>query len=132
MARILVVDDERDVVTLIKFLLEKDGHAITEAFHGAEALAAVGVEPSKPDLPLPDLVIMDVMMPVMDGYTAAMRLRENPATRPIPLIVLTAKGQMRDLFEMAPNVAGYIEKPFDPKRLRELVAGALSGKGGTP
>ena len=49
------------------------------------------------------------------------------AHRPIPLVVLTAKGQMRELFEMAPNVAAYIEKPFDPKNLRELVAGMLAG-----
>lgn len=127
MARILVIDDERDVVTLIKFLLEKDGHQITEAYNGAEALARLGVEPKAEGVTFPDLIIMDVMMPVLDGYATATRLREDPTTRAIPLIILTAKGQMKELFEMAPNVAAYIEKPFDPKNLRELVTGMLAG-----
>jgi CheY-like chemotaxis protein len=120
MARILVVDDERDVVTLIKFMLEKDGHQVFEAYNGQEALDKLEtLEPA------PDLVILDVMMPVMDGYTLASRLGESPKHRAVPLLVLTAKGEMRDLFELAPNVASYIEKPFDPKTLRELIAGML-------
>lgn len=123
MARILVVDDERDVVTLIKFLLEKDGHHINEAYNGAEALEKLGVEPPSAEVELPDLVILDVMMPVLDGYTAAARLAENPRTRAIPLLVLTAKGEMKDVFQLSPNVASYIEKPFDPKDLRDLIAG---------
>jgi len=127
MARILVVDDERDVVTLITFLLEKDGHKVSVAYNGAEALEHLGVDPPKPGVTLPDLIVVDVMMPVMDGYTTTTRLREHPATRPIPLVILTAKGQTRELFEMAPNVAAYIEKPFDPKNLRELIAGMLGG-----
>lgn len=127
MARILVIDDERDVVTLIKFLLEKDGHQITEAYNGAEALAKLGVEPKAEVGTYPELIIMDVMMPVLDGYATATRLREEPTTRAIPLIILTAKGQMKELFEMAPNVAAYIEKPFDPKNLRDLVTGMLAG-----
>ena len=126
MAHIMVIDDERDVVTLIKFLLEKDGHKVTEAYHGEEALEKLGLEPKRAGVELPGLIVCDVMMPVMDGYTTPTRLRENPMTRPIPLVILTAKGQMRELFEMAPNVAAYIEKPFDPKALRDLVAGMLS------
>ncbi|MBI4424437.1 MAG: response regulator [Elusimicrobia bacterium] len=128
MARILVVDDERDVVTLIKFLLEKDGHEVAEASHGADALAKLGVDPKREGVQLPDLIIVDVMMPVMDGYTTATRLRDDPSTRSLPLIVLTAKGQTRELFQLAPNVAAHIEKPFDPKNLRELVTGMLAGK----
>lgn len=128
MARILVVDDERDVVTLIKFLLEKDGHQVLEAYNGAEALAKLGVEPKADGAELPDLVVCDVMMPVLDGFTVSRRLGENPRTRGLPIIVLTAKGQMRDLFESASNVAAYVEKPFDPKKLRELITGVLSRK----
>lgn len=130
MAHIMVVDDERDVVTLITFLLEKDGHKVSAAYNGAEALEQLGVDPPKPGVPLPDLIVVDVMMPVMDGYTTTTRLRECPATRPIPLVILTAKGQTRELFQMAPNVAAYIEKPFDPKNLRELIAGMLGGARG--
>ena len=125
MATIMVVDDEKDVVTLIKFILEKDGHKILEALNGAQALELMGVEPPGL-LQVPDLIVLDVMMPVMDGYTMATKLREHAETRSVPLLILTAKGQMREVFEMSPNVAAYIEKPFDPKHLKELIAGMLA------
>lgn len=119
-ARILVVDDERDVVTLVGFLLKKDGHEVETAFHGGEALARLGLEPPA-ETALPDLVIMDVMMPVADGYTVARRAGEDARTRGVPILMLTAKGQTRALFEGQPNVAAVLEKPFDPQRLREMV-----------
>ena len=59
-----------------------------------------------------------------------MRLQTEARAKDIPILVLTAKGQkMRDLFEMAPNVAAYVQKPFDPKMLRELIAGILASRG---
>ncbi|MDE2291219.1 MAG: response regulator [Elusimicrobia bacterium] len=129
MGTILVVDDEPEIVTLLKFILEKDGHKIMEAGNGQIALERLGVEPPKPDSPKPDLIILDIMMPVMDGYTLNNRLQKEPKTKAIPILVLTAKGQkMRDLFEMAPNVAAYVQKPFDPKMLRELITSILDGR----
>ncbi|MFA6029602.1 MAG: response regulator [Elusimicrobiota bacterium] len=129
MATILVVDDEPEIVTLLRFVLEKDGHVILEAGNGLVALERLGVEPPTQAAPRPDLIILDIMMPVMDGYTLNSRLQREEKTRAIPILVLTAKGQkMRDLFEMAPNVAAYVQKPFDPKMLRELIGGILSGK----
>lgn len=119
MARVLVVDDEKDVVELVKFLLERDGHQVIEAFNGREALEKVAAEH-------PELIILDIMMPEMDGYTVNARLTESEATRHIPVIILTAKGQMRDVFEMASNVAFYMEKPFDPKHLREKIQEVLN------
>ena len=119
MARVLVVDDERDVVELVKFLLERDGHKVIEAYNGREALEKAYAE-------LPDLIILDIMMPEMDGYTVNARLTETESTKKIPVIILTAKGQMRDVFEMASNVAFYMEKPFDPKHLREKIQEVLS------
>ena len=124
MANILVVDDEPDVVTLIKFLLEKDGHVVQTAHNGEEALKVLGLEPPGTSV-VPELIVLDVMMPIMDGYTLSTRLQENKKTRSIPLLILTAKGQTRDIFEMAPNVATYIEKPFDPKHLRDLIQGMI-------
>lgn len=131
MAHILVVDDERDVVTLIKFLLEKEKHRVSEAHDGAQALKFLGIEPESPRTKeeLPELIILDVMMPLVDGYTVSRRVHENRTTSSIPIIVLTAKGQVRDLFSAVPNVATYIEKPFDPKKLREMVTGILNGPG---
>jgi len=124
-ASILVVDDDKDVVELLKFTLEKAGHTVAGAFSGAEALQVIGVDPPQAGIPLPDLIILDIMMPVMDGYTTAARLRENPDTRSIPLVIVTAKGKMRDIFEPASNVKAYIEKPFDPNQLRDLVSRLL-------
>ena len=118
MAKILVVDDEKDVVELLKFLLEKDGYAVTTAFNGREALDAV--KQNKPDL-----ILLDVMMPEMDGYSVQTQLLENPNTRTIPIIILTAKGQLRDVFAMSANVKAYLEKPFDPKTLRTKIQESL-------
>jgi CheY-like chemotaxis protein len=126
MARILLVDDERDVVTLIKFMLEKDGHLIVPAYDGGEALVKIGIEPRDETTVIFDLVILDVMMPVLDGYAVCSRLYEEPRTRAIPVIVLTAKGETKDLFDSTPNVAAHIDKPFDPRALRELVSGMLA------
>jgi len=129
MAAIMVVDDEPEIVTLLRFVLEADGHAVGAAVNGLDALEKLGVEPAAPALPLPDLIVLDIMMPVMDGYQLNMRLQKEPRTQSIPILVLTAKGQkMRDLFEMAPNVAAYVQKPFDPKMLRELISGILTSR----
>ena len=126
---ILVVDDEPEIVTLLRFVLEKDGYAVSEAGNGQIALEVLGMEPEDAKKPLPDLLILDIMMPVMDGYALNMKLQAADRTRGIPILVLTARGQkMRDLFEMAPNVAAYVQKPFDPKMLRELIAGILAGR----
>jgi CheY-like chemotaxis protein len=130
MANILVVDDERDVVTLMKFILEKDGHSVWEAYNGLEALERLGVEPKNAAAPHPDLVILDVMMPSVDGYTVSKKMSEDPRAKGVPIIVLTAKGQMKDLFGAVPSVAAYVEKPFDPKNLRDTVAAILTkGRG---
>ena len=110
----MVVDDENDVVELIKFMLEKDGHQVITASNGREALEKV--EPAKPDL-----IILDIMMPEIDGYTVNTRLQEKDDTRSIPVIILTAKGQMRDLFALGSNIVAFMEKPFDPKGLRDKI-----------
>lgn len=125
MARILLVDDERDVVTLVKFMLEKDGHMIISAYDGAEALAKAGIEPRDETAVMPDLVILDVMMPVMDGYAVCSRLREDQRTKDVPVIVLTAKGGAKDQFDPACSSTSHLEKPFDPRVLRTLVASLL-------
>jgi DNA-binding response OmpR family regulator len=69
----------------------------------------------------PEFVILDIMMPEMDGYTVNTRLQEKDETSSIPVIILTAKGQMRDLFALGSNVVAFMEKPFDPKGLRDKI-----------
>jgi CheY-like chemotaxis protein len=125
MARILVVDDERDVATMLKFMLEKAGHQVATAHDGGEALAALGLEPLDEGKDPPDLAILDVMMPVLDGFEVCARMFKNPRTKLVPVLMLTAKGGMKELHARTPNVAAHIDKPFDPVALRELVAEML-------
>src|SRR5438067_730429 len=92
MARILVVDDEREIVTLLRYVLEKEGYKIFDAGNGQEALDRLGMTPGTPAAGgIPDLIILDIMMPVMDGYTLNMKLQASDKTRRIPILVLTAK-----------------------------------------
>lgn len=126
MAKVLIVDDEQSMVSLVHDILEKDGHEVTEACNGMDALDKLGIDPPKADVVLPDLIIMDVMMPIVDGYTLHTRLQEIEKVREIPLIVLTVKSQMRDAFQSSPNVTAFVEKPFDIKLLRDLVKKALN------
>jgi DNA-binding response OmpR family regulator len=118
MAKVLVVDDEKDVVELIEYALGKEGYSVSGAYNGKEGLEAAKADP-------PDLIILDVMMPEMDGFTMNNRLMDDPQLRAVPVIILTAKGQMRDMFETLPNVRRYVEKPFDPSELRRHVADIL-------
>ena len=126
MAKVLVVDDEPAMVMLMRFVLEKSGHAVTEAHNGLEALGALGVRPENPAADLPDLILLDVMMPVMDGLAAAQAMSAHPRASKVPILVVTAKGDLRPLFEALPQVAGFFQKPFDPKQLREAV-GRVAG-----
>ena len=128
MARILVVDDERDVATMLKFMLEKDGHVVETAHDGRAALAAMGLETPDGSHSLFDLVILDVMMPELDGPAVCARMFEDGRTKAVPVLMLTAKGAMRDLHALTPNVAAHIDKPFDPRALRELIAGMMGGR----
>ncbi|MBI5244687.1 MAG: response regulator [Elusimicrobia bacterium] len=126
MACILVVDDERDIVTLIKVILEREGHSVVESYSGADALAKLGVEPPGEASCKPDLLIIDLMMPNIDGLTLTRRLAAHPGTGAIPVMILTAKGHPGELFESSKTVAEVVEKPFDPKSLRETVASIMS------
>ena len=125
MARILVVDDERDVAIMLKFMLEKAGHTVGLAHDGAEALAAMGLDPADATKEPPEVVILDVMMPVMDGYAVCARMFENARTRAVPVIMLTARGGMKELHGRTPNVAAHVDKPFDPAALRDLVSAMM-------
>ncbi|MBI4679120.1 MAG: response regulator [Elusimicrobia bacterium] len=136
MATILVVDDEKDTVGLLRYMLEKDGHQVLEAFDGEGALKAVGLDPAggegaAPPV-LPDIILLDVMMPKMDGYSVYARLQQSERTKAIPVVVLTAKGKMWELFENAQGVTAFMEKPFDPKYLRSHVKEALAKKPAPP
>ncbi len=121
MAKIFVVDDEKNVADLVAFVLTRDGHSVKTANDGQAGFNAVLIEK-------PELLILDVMLPGMDGYTICSKLAEEDETRNLPIIMLTAKGQMRDVFSMSSNVVAYVEKPFEPSELCAKVKKALADR----
>jgi DNA-binding response OmpR family regulator len=111
--RVLVVDDEPNIVMSLRFLMEREGLAVEVAPTGEAALQALERTPA-------DLVLLDVMMPEIDGFEVCQRIRANPAWAKTPIIMLTAKG--RDVERDKGRALGadeYITKPFST---RELVA----------
>ena len=113
--KILTVDDEKHIVRLIQVNLERQGYEVVTASDGREALEKVDAE-------RPDLVILDVMMPYMDGFEVLQYMKRNPSTRDIPVIMLTAKAQDADVFKgWQSGVDCYLTKPFNPMELISFV-----------
>jgi two-component system alkaline phosphatase synthesis response regulator PhoP len=111
--KILVVDDETYIVELVKFNLEKEGFRVGVAFDGYSAIEMVSQE-------LPDLIILDIMLPNMDGFEVCRVLRQQPAYNRIPIIMLSAKAEELDtVLGLEIGADDYIKKPFSP---REMVA----------
>jgi DNA-binding response OmpR family regulator len=117
--RILAVDDEPHILKLVSFSLQAGGLEVIEARDGVAALEIAEAEQ-------PDLILMDVMMPVLDGYESCRRLKENPATKDIPVVMLTAKTQLSEQQAgLDCGATGYICKPFTPKDLVAQVQALL-------
>ena len=113
--KILAVDDERHIVRLIQVNLERAGYEVVTAYDGREALKKIEDEH-------PDMVVLDVMMPYMDGLETLKHIRANPATRSLPVIMLTAKAQDQDVFRgYSQGVDIYLTKPFNPMELLTFV-----------
>lgn len=113
--KILAVDDERHIVRLVQVNLERQGYEVVTAFDGKEALEKVSSEQ-------PDLIVLDVMMPYMDGFEVLQNLKRDPGTRDIPVIMLTAKAQDADVFRgWQSGVDCYLTKPFNPMELIAFV-----------
>lgn len=113
--KILVVDDERHIVRLVEVNLVRAGYDVIAAYDGEEALEQVGIEE-------PDMIVLDVMMPRLDGFETLKRLQANPDTQNIPVIMLTAKAQDADIFRgWASGVSAYLTKPFNPQELLTFI-----------
>jgi DNA-binding response OmpR family regulator len=113
---ILVVDDEPRYLSLVEINLQTEGYAVVSAHNGQEAVEAVAQEK-------PDLVLLDIMMPVMDGFTACERIREFSS---VPIIMLTAKGEERDRVRgLDAGADDYIVKPFSAQELLARVRAVL-------
>ena len=109
MKKILIVDDEPDFVRLVKMRLEANGYEVTMAFDGEEGLKKVQQE-------TPDLILLDIMMPKKDGYAFLLDLKKEKATKSIPVIALTGKTKMEDMFK-SEGAKDYITKPFKSAEL---------------
>jgi CheY-like chemotaxis protein len=117
--RILLAEDNPANVYLATFLLEQQGYTIEHASNGIECLACVRAHP-------PSLVLMDLQMPIMDGYEAARELKADPATARIPLIAVTAFAMPGDRHKaITAGFQDYIEKPYDPETFTARVASHL-------
>jgi len=109
--RVLAVDDEPHILKLIAFSLRAHGFEVLEASDGLSAITVAQAEH-------PDLILLDVMMPALDGYEACRRLKADPATADIPIFMLTAKTQAAEhQIGLDAGARDYITKPFTPKDL---------------
>jgi len=110
---VLVVEDEPDIIMLIQRSLSLKNFNVIQASSGTQALASF-------DQTTPDVVLLDIMMPDMDGFEVCRRIKEKPEGRNIPVIFLTVRSQEEDVARSkAVGAAGYITKPFDPFKLVE-------------
>jgi diguanylate cyclase (GGDEF)-like protein len=120
-ARILIADDDPDILTLVALVLRREGHEVVPASNGAEALALARESE-------PDLLLLDVSMPEMDGYAVCRALQENGASSP-PVIFLTAHAHTSArVMGLDAGAVDYVTKPFEPNELRARVRAALRTK----
>ncbi len=111
--KILIVDDETDVVAPLKFSLEAQGFTVLTSFNGVDALETARKES-------PDLILLDLMMPKLDGYKVCRLLKFDARYKGIMVLILSARGQQEDIeLASACGADAYLTKPFDPQRLFE-------------
>ncbi len=118
--KIVIIDDDLDTLRLVGLMLQKQGYQIAAANNGAQGLLKAAEED-------PDLILLDVMMPDMDGYEVARRLRDNPETANIPILMFTAKSQLDDkVTGFEAGVDDYLTKPTHPTELKAHVKALLA------
>ena len=120
--RILVVEDQEDLRGVLRTLLTGSGYEIIEAADGQ-----AGVEKAKSDRP--DLILMDIQMPVMDGYDASREIKSDPSLKPIPIIAVSSFAMKGD--EEKARASGcdhYVTKPYSPVQLLRIIRGFLGDK----
>jgi DNA-binding response OmpR family regulator len=116
---ILVVDDEPSILLSLEFLMQQVGYEVRTAKNGDEALLAVGEKQ-------PDLILLDIMMPKLDGFEVCQTIRSNPEWKDIRIVILTAKGREVDQEKgLALGADDYITKPFGTKQLVKKVKTVL-------
>jgi len=120
--KILVIDDEEDILELLKYNLSREGYKVSCAASGEETLRAVRSQ-------IPDLILLDLMLPGIDGLEVASQLKDDPKTKDVPIVMLTAKGEEADIVTgLELGADDYITKPFSPRVLVARVKAVLRRK----
>jgi two-component system alkaline phosphatase synthesis response regulator PhoP len=124
MADILVIEDDDNIATLLKFMLEREGHAVTVLVDGGAAYRHIVNQPP------PALVLLDTMLPYRDGVSLLQMMSKLPAWAKVPVIMLTARSLERDIVEaLDAGARDYVIKPFQPHELLARVRRLLGGGG---
>lgn len=119
---IVIAEDDPDILQLVAIRLERSGYEVLRAPDGERALQLVSEH-------IPDLVVLDVLMPKLTGLEVTRRIREDPATREIPVILLTARVEEADLKQgFEAGATDYLKKPFSPQDLQERVKAILDSR----
>ncbi len=118
--RILIVEDEESLLKLESIILSSKGYNVTGVMDGRSALDEITANP-------PDLVILDIMLPELDGFEVCRHIKENPATKNIPVVMLTAKKNSQDYARgMEMGADAYMTKPFKSAKVIETIEGLLN------
>jgi two-component system alkaline phosphatase synthesis response regulator PhoP len=123
---VLAVEDEEDILELVRYNLEKEGYRVTGVVSGEEALRHARSRP-------PDLIVLDLMLPGMDGLTVCRELKQDAKTRDLPIIILTAKGEEADIVAgLELGADDYVTKPFSPRVLLARLRAVLRRRRAEP
>lgn len=125
MARILISEDDASILEFMTLMLTKAGHAVIPAPSNREILDRLGLRPENPAASLPDLVVLDILTPKVDGYSAARVIRGHPRTHAIPIIIVSGLQELDRLFVVTVEIQGFLKKPFHPEEFLGLVASIL-------
>lgn len=123
-ARVLVIEDNEQNLYLMRFLLEQHGFVVSEAVDGPRGIEAALRE-------IPDMILLDIQLPLMDGYAVARELRRHDALRDLPIVAVTSYAMPDDRGKcLAAGATDYIEKPIDPESFVERICGHLTDRKG--
>ncbi len=117
--KVLCVDDEPEMLSLVKYTLEKAGYEVFTCDNGRHAWDEIMRV-------RPDLLVLDVMLPGIDGYSLQLKISQDPATKDMPIIILTALEPSKTLFQKFPQVVGFMTKPFKTEDLLQTAQSAFN------
>ncbi|MFI5361073.1 MAG: PleD family two-component system response regulator [Elusimicrobiota bacterium] len=122
--KVLVIDDEPEMLALVKYTLEQAGFEVHTCDNGRTAWDEIAKVK-------PNVLVLDVMLPGIDGYSLQLKISQDPSTKDLPIVILTALEPSKTLFQKFPQVVGFMTKPFKIEELLKTVQGAAQGRVGS-